>query len=197
MRVVLDTNVIISRYLTPHGRVARIIDLWEANAFDLIVSVAVLSEYDRVLHYPRHRRVHRLTDDQLVDIADAFQEFSVLVVPPATPAVVEEDPDDDHFLAAADAGAVDCLVTGDPHLLGLGEYKNIPVLRPAEFLDRFFPGQALTELGGDRDRHRLACMVGICPSVSPVRVVRRANEYSWNPNADPSVHGLAMGSRRL
>lgn len=139
MRIVLDTNIIISRYLTPHGRVARIVDLWESNAFELIVSVAVLDEYDRVLHYPRLRRLHQLTDAQLVNILDALQEFSVLVAPSATPAVVEDDPDDDHFLAAADAGGVDCLVTGDPHLLGLGEYRNIPLLKPAEFLERFFP----------------------------------------------------------
>lgn len=138
MRVVLETNVIVSRYLTPHGRVARIVDLWEHNAFEMIVSEVILSEYDRVLHYPRHRRKHGLTDAQLEEIGEAFREFAELVEPGETPAVVTEDLDDDHFLACADSGGADCLVTGDTHLLNLGFYKAIPILPPEDFLSRYF-----------------------------------------------------------
>ncbi len=139
MRVVLDTNIIVSRYLTPHGRVARIVDLWEQGALDLLTSEVILREYVRVLNYPRLRPVHRLADAQLVEIEESFREFTELVEPDETPAVVEDDPDDDHFLACADSGAADCLVTGDPHLLKLGSYKGIPILSPADFLTRFFP----------------------------------------------------------
>lgn len=139
MRVVLDTNIIISRYLTPYGSVARIVDLWEQGAFELLVSDVILSEYARVLRYPRLRRGHQLTDTQLAEIDEAFREFTEFVVPDETPDVVEDDPDDNHFLAAADAGRVDCLVTGDPHLLKLDSYKGIPILSPADFLDRLFP----------------------------------------------------------
>lgn len=139
MRVVLDTNIIISRYLTPHGRVARVVDLWEADAFELIVSTAVLREYSRVLRYPRHRRTHRMTDDQLAEVDQAFREFARIVEPVGTPAVIKQDPDDDHFLALSAAGGADCLVTGDPHLLQLGSHQDIPILKPADFLARFFP----------------------------------------------------------
>lgn len=139
MRFVLDTNVIVSRYLSPHGRVARIVDLWEQGAFDLLISEVILSEYARVLRYSRLRPIHGLTDAQLAEIDEAFQEFTELVVPDETPAVVEDDPDDDHFLACADSGAADGIVTGDPHLLKLGIYKGISILSPAEFLSRYFP----------------------------------------------------------
>ena len=139
MRVVLDTNIIVSRYLTPRGRVARIVDLWEQGALDLLTSEVILREYVRVLNYPRLRPVHRLADAQLVEIEESFREFTELVEPVETPAVVEDDPDDDHFLACADSGGADCLVTGDPHLLKLGSYKGIPILSPADFLIRFFP----------------------------------------------------------
>lgn len=139
MRIVLDTNIIVSRYLTPHGRVARIVDLWEQGEFDLLTSEVILNEYVRVLHYPRLRPVHHLTDLQLAEIDESFREFTELVEPHETPAVVADDPDDDHFLACADSGAADCLVTGDPHLLTLGSYKGIPILSPADFLSRFFP----------------------------------------------------------
>lgn len=138
MRVVLDTNIIVSRFLTPHGRVARIIDLWEQGAFDLLTSDVILREYVRVLNYPRLRPVHRLSDAQLTEIEESFREFTELVEPDETPAVVVDDPDDDHFLACADSGRADCLVTGDPHLLKLGSYSGIPILSPADFLARFF-----------------------------------------------------------
>jgi putative PIN family toxin of toxin-antitoxin system len=139
VRVVLDTNIIVSRYLTPHGRVARIVDLWEQGALDLLTSEVILREYVRVLNYPRLRPVHRLADAQLVEIEESFREFTELVEPDETPAVVEDDPDDDHFLACADYGGADCLVTSDPHLLKLGSYKGISILSPADFLTRFFP----------------------------------------------------------
>ena len=85
MRVILDTNVIISRYLTPHGRVARIVDLWAQEAFELVVSEVILREYSRELRYPRHRHPHRLNDLQLAEIEDTFWEFSEMVVPVDTP----------------------------------------------------------------------------------------------------------------
>lgn len=138
MRIVLDTNIMLSRYLTPHGRVARIVDLWEQGAIDLLTSEAILNEYVRVLNYSRLRQVHRLTDAQLAEIDESFREFTEFVEPRETPAVVKDDPDDDHFLACADCGHADCLVTGDPHLLKLGSYKDIPILSPADFLSRFF-----------------------------------------------------------
>lgn len=139
MRIVLDTNIIVSRFLTPQGRVARILDLWEQDAFDLLISDVILTEYSQVLSYPRLRSVHRLTDAQLEEIDSALRTFAELIVPKKTPAVVADDPDDDHFLACAASGHADCLVTGDPHLLRLGDYDAIPIVRPADFLRRFFP----------------------------------------------------------
>ena len=139
MRVVLDTNVIISRFLTPHGRVARIADLWEQGALEIITSEAMLREYARVLRYPYQRSKHQLTDAELAEIDAAFEEFTEIVFPTETPAVIAADPDDDHILAAANAARVECIVTGDKHLLRLGSYMSIPILSPAEFLVRFFP----------------------------------------------------------
>lgn len=139
MRIVLDTNIVVSRFLTPHGRVARILHLWEGGAFELLVSEAILTEYGQVLCYPRLLRIHHLTDAQLTEIEEAFREFSELVIPGKTPAVIEDDPDDDHLLACAVSGGADCLVTGDDHLLRLGSYEGIPILAPAVFLARFFP----------------------------------------------------------
>lgn len=50
------------------------------------------------------------------------------------PEVILEDPDDDKFLACAIDGGADYIVSGDHHLLDLGSYEGIPILRPATFL---------------------------------------------------------------
>lgn len=85
-----------------------------------------MREYADVYRYPRLRKVHQLTDAELAE----------------TPSVAKDDPDDDHFLTAADTGCTACLVTGDPHLLKLGSYKETSILSPAEFLARFSPDRA-------------------------------------------------------
>lgn len=139
MRVVLDTNVVISRYLTPRGRVARIVDLWEQGELEVVTSDPILREYADVLRYPYQRSVHGFSDAELAEIDAAFEEFTEVITPTGTPAVIEADPDDDHILAAADTGRADCIVTGDKHLLQLVSYRDIPIFSPAEFLSRFFP----------------------------------------------------------
>lgn len=144
MRVVLDTNVIISRYLTPRGRVARIVDLWEKGELEVVTSTPILREYAKVLRYPYQRSVHGFSDAEIAEIDAAFEELTEVVTPADTPAVIEADPDDDHILAAADTARVDCIVSGDKHLLQLGSYREIPILSPAGFLSRFFPDQSVS-----------------------------------------------------
>lgn len=87
--------------------------------------------------YPQSK--HQFTETELAEIDAAFEELTEVVTPTKTPAVIKQDPDDDHILAAADTARVECIVTGDKHLLQLGSYKGIPILSPADFLSRFFP----------------------------------------------------------
>jgi putative PIN family toxin of toxin-antitoxin system len=56
MRVVLDTNIIVSRFLSPQGIPARLIALWEQNTFELLVSVEIIAEYQRAPNYDHVRR---------------------------------------------------------------------------------------------------------------------------------------------
>ncbi len=56
--------------------------------------------------------------------------------PADQPRVVPEDPEDDKFVAAAMAGRADAIITNDQHLLSLGSWQGILMLRPSEFLKR-------------------------------------------------------------
>ncbi|MCL4531595.1 MAG: putative toxin-antitoxin system toxin component, PIN family, partial [Actinobacteria bacterium] len=75
MRVVLDTNVVVSAFLSPTGTPAQILARWENQEFDLIISEPLLREYQRALNYERvEERVARdiiLEADAVVNIVDA------------------------------------------------------------------------------------------------------------------------------
>ena len=134
MRVVADTNVVVSRYVAPRGVVVRILERWQQNAFDLLVSEAILAEYQRVLAYPRLRARHGLSDEEISVVIEDFREIGLLIEPEVSLSVVEDDPDDGKFLECAVAGGAEYIVTGDPHLLNLKQYQGIQILSPAAFL---------------------------------------------------------------
>jgi putative PIN family toxin of toxin-antitoxin system len=134
MRVVLDTNSVVSRYLVAAGIPAQIMTAWRLQRFDLVVSPALLAEYERVLNYERLRRRHGLSPEEVTREIAGLRDAALLVIPTEVPAVIADDPDDDHVLACAVAGEADYIVSGDRHLLTLGEYRGIRILRPAAFL---------------------------------------------------------------
>jgi putative PIN family toxin of toxin-antitoxin system len=134
MRVVIDTNVIISRFLSAHGHPALILALWEKGFFELIVTEAILAEYAKVLAYPAVQSRHHMTRDEIGQVVADFRSFCVLVEPAESLNVVTDDPSDNRFLEAAVAGGCEYIVSGDPHLLTVGEYRGIAILRPAAFV---------------------------------------------------------------
>src|SRR6266545_5979254 len=135
MRVVLDTNTIISRYLSPSGTPARIFQYWEQGAFTLVVSEPILVEIERVFFYPRINKRLRLSDKAIAGIVAGFATFGELVTPQQRLRVVEADPDDDMFIECAVEGKADYLVSGNTkHLTNLKEYQGIQILTPAQFV---------------------------------------------------------------
>ena len=128
MRVVLDTNVVISRYLSPTGPPAEILRRWEDGWFDLLVSEELLAEYERVFHYPRLRAVHQLTSSEIGRIIANVRQFATRIEVTERLNVVEDDPTDNRCLECARAGGAEVIVCGDEHLLRLREYVGIQIL---------------------------------------------------------------------
>ncbi|MGH2558507.1 MAG: putative toxin-antitoxin system toxin component, PIN family [Thermomicrobiales bacterium] len=137
MKVVLDTNVIVSAYIAPSGPPAIILRLAEARAYDLVASRAILSEYERVLGYPHVRSLHRKTDVEISTIVGRLAKVAERITPTERIAVIEEDPDDDKFIECAVEAGADYIVSGNKHLLKLGAFRGIQILPPALFLRLF------------------------------------------------------------
>jgi uncharacterized protein len=134
MRVVIDTNVVVSRYLSSHGAPAQIFDAWHEKRFDLLVSEPILGECERALKYPHVRMRHHLSDGQIAEIIEQFSELAKMVAPITSIAAVAADPDDDKFIECAVEGRASYIVSGNKHLYDLQEYKGIQIVKSVEFL---------------------------------------------------------------
>jgi putative PIN family toxin of toxin-antitoxin system len=134
MIVVLDTNVIVSALLSSKGAPAEIIRRWEAGEFDVAISPPLLSEFERVLNYPRVKKYLKHSDEEIATFLKHLGTTVITVYPQIKLEVIKADPDDDRVLECALEASAVYIVSGNSHLLDLKEYRQIVILNPVEFL---------------------------------------------------------------
>jgi putative PIN family toxin of toxin-antitoxin system len=130
VRIVLDTNVLVSGLWSPFGPPGRIVGLVAAGTLPLFLEERILAEYREVL--ARHRLAFdsRRVESLLAQV-EAVGEFVVAQpLPERLP-----DPDDEAFLAVALAAHADFLVTGNLRHFPQRLRQGVPVVSPREFLD--------------------------------------------------------------
>jgi putative PIN family toxin of toxin-antitoxin system len=127
-RVVADTNVLVSA-LQFGGKPKQLLDLAVDGQVDLAISKEILAETLRVLREKFDRAPEWLaeSDRQLRVIAR-------IVVPTESIQAIGADPTDDRILECAVAAGAEVIVSGDTHLLSLGNFRGMPIQRVAEFL---------------------------------------------------------------
>lgn len=128
MRIVIDTSLLVSGVIS-QGLPRRLLSAAMAGDFELCTSEMLLAERQDVLS--RAKFSMRLAQAGLApaSLVDDLRKLAVVVAPPTTPRVVAADADDDHVLAAAQAGRADLIASGDKrHMLPLGEHEGIPIV---------------------------------------------------------------------
>jgi putative PIN family toxin of toxin-antitoxin system len=123
-----------SSLLSSRGSPAEIIRRWEAEAFEVVTSPALLKELARALTYDQVRRHLKQPQGQIGALVKRFAVVATLVEPQQTLDVLDDDPDDNRVLECAVVGGASYIVSGDAHLLELGEYQGIMILTPRSFL---------------------------------------------------------------
>lgn len=136
LRVVLDTNVLLSGIAYPGSVPGKIMAAWRHGSVDVVLSSFILDELRRVL--PRLANRHGLSATEIDDLVDILSILAVVIDPlPAAEAELR-DVDDlpvlGTLLAARQNEGADYLVTGDKDLLVLAE--RFPIVTPAEFWKR-------------------------------------------------------------
>ena len=140
MRLVLDTNVLVSGLLFPGGPPSRLVAAWRSGAFDLVMSDFLIDELVRTWHHLAPRLKFKPTDlDDFLDtlrLRSEMLQFDTDMLSKASAACLR-DPNDVPILAMRIGAAADFIVTGDKDLLAVaGAY---PILSPAAFDARFLP----------------------------------------------------------
>lgn len=132
LRVVLDTNVVVSSLRSSRGASSAVMELLSEGRYELVVSVASFLEYDEQLQRLVEMRV--AAQAQVDDLLDFVGRVAIQTAVPFRLRPALSDADDDFALELAVAGNVDYLVTHNASdFVAAGRY-GIGVVRPAEFL---------------------------------------------------------------
>ena len=135
MRAVIDTNVLVSGLLwhgAPHALLAQV----RAGSLTLVSSPALLAELEHVIGRAKLAAILTRSAASRENTLNELRQLAEVVEPPPLPQPACRDPDDDHALALALAAKVDLIVSGDDDLLALGSFEGIPIVNPAQAVQR-------------------------------------------------------------
>jgi putative PIN family toxin of toxin-antitoxin system len=136
VRLVLDTNIVVSGLLWESGPPARLIEAANAQRLELYTSTALLEELRRILSRRKFSPFVGASPLSVDELVLGYAAIATVIVPAAITPVITRDPDDDHVLACALAANADLIVSGDHDLLNLKTYRDIPITRASEALRR-------------------------------------------------------------
>ncbi|HMF30177.1 MAG TPA: putative toxin-antitoxin system toxin component, PIN family [Candidatus Lokiarchaeia archaeon] len=130
MRIVVDTNILISALGWKDGKEYQILMKCFQNELTLIVSPEILEEFSRVALRPKFK----FTADEINEFKDKILETCEITIPETVINVITEDTEDNRILEAACSGNASFIISGNKRVLDVGEYQNIKILRSSEFL---------------------------------------------------------------
>jgi len=135
LRVVLDTNVLVSGLLSSGGICNQIIRRWVNGEFILCICKETIEELEKVVRYPNIAKRHKLSEDEMRHYIEYLEEFALKVNITEIIDVIKADRSDNIFPACALESGADYIVSGNYHLLDLKLYKSTKIITPRKFYD--------------------------------------------------------------
>jgi uncharacterized protein len=134
MRIVFDTNVLVSAFLSKKGKPFTALR-WAGEYADVISCRQAIDELSATLG-KKKLAVYLSEGDRVRQISLYENAVEMIEVPNDHGVTASRDDDDNLFLALASIGNADFLISGDDDLLSLGTYEGIPIMKVADFLER-------------------------------------------------------------
>jgi len=128
-RIVLDTNVLISAILFG-GPPREVLDLVISGTAECTLSLSILDELRDVLRRPKFG----FSPEQSLQVLEELHAICDILHPAKSILALASDPDDNMILECAVASKAEFIVSGDRHLLDLGQFRGISIMRPSEYL---------------------------------------------------------------
>lgn len=135
-KAVVDTNIFVSGMIKAGGRPGRLLEVWRAGWFELLLTNQQQEELERVFARPKIVRNYQFLRMTLPELFEALASATRVAPSPTLPVAVR-DPKDVKILAAAIGGHADYLITGDGDLLehqGDPRLGNLQIVTAAQFL---------------------------------------------------------------
>ncbi len=137
IRIVIDTNILVSAILTPKGNPAKILKHVLEGKLNLIISPAILEETQQVLRYPRLVKLmkkNKITGKEIHDFLGNMSKVAVITPGRLDIDAISDDPADNKILACGMEREADYIISGDHHLTDLKIFQGINIVNPAAFL---------------------------------------------------------------
>lgn len=138
MRVIVDTNIIVSGLISPTGPPGKIIEALLQGFLVPVMSQATLAELEAVLMRPRLRTLFERAGVEVMDFLAEFRELAEIVEPDLTDIPVRDENDRIFLELAAARPPVDFLITGDRDF-ERRHYADVPVISPTLFVKTILP----------------------------------------------------------
>jgi len=135
LKIVVDANLFASGLIKPNSNPGKILDLIKQNQIELILSPAIIKEIKRILLYPKLQKYHRKTAQKIDAYFEDILMFAWIVEGEEIIDIIKADSSDNKYLACAYEGEADYIVSGDHHLLDIGAYEGIEILKAKSFLN--------------------------------------------------------------
>jgi putative PIN family toxin of toxin-antitoxin system len=129
LKVVFDTNILVSALVFPGGNAEAALERIIAERDELVLSKPILEELLGVL-----ARKFARDSEELAHVAVFLESLSIVTKPARRLSVLKDGPDN-RILECAMSGKASAIVTGDRQMLALGEYRGIRIISLRDYLD--------------------------------------------------------------
>lgn len=129
IKIVVDTNILISFFCFPGGTVRELMKKILASEYELVLSNEIVDEFKEVIN----KKLNELTimEEKFIKF---IQDNFTIINPEKKLNIVKNDITDNKIIECAVVAKANFIVSGDKHILDLRKYKNIKILKPSDFL---------------------------------------------------------------
>jgi putative PIN family toxin of toxin-antitoxin system len=131
LKVVFDTNVIVSAALYEKSLPALLLSLGLEDKVRFFVSPALLNEYEAVLKRPRFKLGHK----EITELMEKIHRKALIVTPAKRLKIIKEDEPDNRVLECAIKANADFIITGNKRHFPFEEFKGSKIVTPREFIN--------------------------------------------------------------
>jgi putative PIN family toxin of toxin-antitoxin system len=131
LKIVVDTNILVSSFLKSNSQPALIISLIIQKELQLCLSPDIFNEYQEVLRYGKFKHLDR---ELVKSLLNQLQKNALWVIPNVSVNIIKNHPADNKFLDCAREVKADFLITGNTRHFSFKSFHNTHILNPSEFL---------------------------------------------------------------